>query len=342
MFVCFNFLNNFNKPKIVNLERLNANALAICNDVLAQPDRYDVRAHHIGTATVLDFAIGRSGTLAAGLKLAEICLAGLAEVSLQPGGATGLPLPHVMITTDNPLAACIGSQYAGWGFSHEKFFAMCSGPARLLRGKEDILAEYGLSVSVAQLASSVEYPPAVVGVFESNQLPSESAMQAFAKACGVAESKVTICIARTASLPGTLQVVARSVETALHKLHELHFDLTTIRSAIGSAPLPPIAADDLSALGWTNDAILYGGRVNLWVETEDEAVSAIADQLPSAASPDFGVPFLDIFNRYDRDFYKIDKLLFSPAEVVIHNLKTGRTFICGRLHPEILKASFGL
>ena len=40
-------------------------------------------------------------------------------------------------------------------------------------------------------------------------------------------------------------MVARSVETALHKLHELKFDLNQIVSAFGTAPLPPVATKDL-------------------------------------------------------------------------------------------------
>jgi methenyltetrahydromethanopterin cyclohydrolase len=128
----------------------------------------------------------------------------------------------------------------------------------------------------------------------------------------------------------------------MHKLHELGFDLSTVKNAVGSAPLPPIAGDDLTALGWTNDSILYGASVNLWVETDDEAIEKIGEQVPSSGSSDFGEPFLNIFNRYDKDFYKIDKLLFSPAHVVINNLRTGRTFCYGSVRNDILKSSFGL
>ena len=69
-----------------------------------------------------------------------------------------------------------------------------------------------------------------------------------------------------------VQIVARSVETALHKLHELGFDLTRIESGWGVAPLPPVAADDLAGIGRTNDAILYGGEVTLWVRGDDASL----------------------------------------------------------------------
>ena len=57
--------------------------------------------------------------------------------------------------------------------------------------------------------------------------------------------------------------------------------------------------------------------------------------------PDFGEPFAVIFERYGQDFYNIDLLLFSPAEVCFHNLDTGSSFAFGRIDGEILRKSFG-
>ena len=70
-----------------------------------------------------------------------------------------------------------------------------------------------------------------------------------------------------------MQVVARSVETALHKLHEIGYDLHNVVSGFGAAPLPPVAADDLVGIGRTNDAILYGGEVTLWVKDDDRRLA---------------------------------------------------------------------
>jgi len=130
------------------------------------------------------------------------------------------------------------------------------------------------------------------------------------------------------------------LETALHKLYELKFDLSQVVSGFGSAPLPPVAVDEMQAIGWTNDAILYGGRVCLWVRADDEQIAAIGPRVPSSASPDHGEPFAAIFKRYDNDFYKIDPMLFSPGEIVFHNLKAGRSQAFGQVTPEILKRSF--
>ena len=64
-------------------------------------------------------------------------------------------------------------------------------------------------------------------------------------------------------------------------------------------------------------------------------------RVPSSSSPDFGAPFATIFERYDRDFYKIDPMLFSPARVMVTCLDSGRTFAAGRLAPDLLAQSFG-
>lgn len=291
----------------------------------------DVGESDLGTAKVLDFSVDRKGTIEAGVLLSRICMGGLGKVEILDSGGE-LPLSRVNVQTNSPLLSCIGAQYAGWPISSDDYFAMGSGPMRSLRGKEAILEEYNL----------VGDGTNAVGVLESNQLPGKDVIQLIAGECNVSPRDVCLCVARTASLPGSIQVVARSVEVAMHKLHELQFDLATIVDATGIAPLPPIADDDMTALGWTNDAILYGATVNLNVETTDEAIEKIAEQLPSCSSVEFGKPFLDIFEKFDRDFYKIDKMLFSPAEVVITNQSTGRVFHVGEIRNDVLKQSFGI
>ncbi len=323
------------------LTQLNSAATTIATDAMRNPALGIALADGYDEARVLSFSgncesgHGGRGTIAAGLKLAEICMGGLGQISLSPATCADFRFPRVNVSTDHPLLACMAAQYAGWPLAGEGFFAMCSGPARALRGQEKVLQQYGL---VHAATDSTE----AIGVLEANALPSPAVVNDFAKQCSVDAKNVMLCVARTASLPGTIQVVARSVETALHKLHELDFDLSTIKSAFGSAPLPPIAKDDLTALGWTNDAILYGATVNLFVDTTDEAIEKIMGVVSSFASSDFGTPFLDIFNRYDKDFYKIDKLLFSPAQVVVNNWATGRVFQVGEIRNDILRQSYAV
>jgi methenyltetrahydromethanopterin cyclohydrolase len=185
-----------------------------------------------------------------------------------------------------------------------------------------------------------EKPPVAVGTLETRKLPDDAVIDYLQKALALPAAKITLCVAPAASLAGTLQVVARSLETALHKLHELKFDLANVLSGYGAAPLPPVAMKELIAIGRTNDAILYGGRVVLWVQAEDDQLAEIGPRVPSSASPDFGAPFASIFERYQNDFYKIDPMLFSPAEIVFVNLKSGRSFAFGRPKPDVLWQSF--
>jgi methenyltetrahydromethanopterin cyclohydrolase len=182
----------------------------------------------------------------------------------------------------------------------------------------------------------------VIGVLETRKPPPQAIVERIAHACRVLPAAVTLFVAPTASLSGGLQIVARSVETALHKLAELNFDLARIVSAHGTAPLPPVAANDLAAIGRTNDAILYGARVLLAVTGDDPSLESVGPQVPSSASPDHGEPFATIFARYNHDFYAVDPSLFSPAEITFENIETGKLHKFGQVTPGILARSFGI
>jgi methenyltetrahydromethanopterin cyclohydrolase len=150
---------------------------------------------------------------------------------------------------------------------------------------------------------------------------------------------LTLAAAPTSSLAGGLQVVSRVIETGLHKMDVLGFDLTRVTSAIATAPLPPTARSDVRAIGRTNDCVLYGGQARYTVRAEDEELAALAERLPASGSHDYGTPFYDIFKRYDNDFYKIDPMLFSPAEVWLTSAITGRTFHGGGVNVDVLRSS---
>ena len=101
--------------------------------------------------------------------------------------------------------------------------------------------------------------------------------------------------------------------------------------------MPPIAGDDLTAIGWTNDAILYGAIVTLLVVAAmTQSLEEIGPRVPSNASPDYGRPFGEIFTRYDNDFYRIDPMLFSPAKITFYNVDTGECSEFGRTCAEVL------
>jgi methenyltetrahydromethanopterin cyclohydrolase len=248
-----------------------------------------------------------------------------------PGPFDDLPCPLVQVYSDHPVLACMASQYAGWQVSVGKFFGMGSGPMRAAYGKEELF----------ERIPGREEASAAVGVLETTKLPGDDVTAYLAERLNLPPAKLTLLAAPAASQAGNVQVVARSLETALHKLYELKFDLGQIVSGYGTAPLPPVAADFLGAIGRTNDAILYGGQVVLWVQADDAQLAEIGPKVPSSASPDHGAPFAEIFERYERDFYRIDPLLFSPAVIVLQNLRTGKSHVFGKIEREVLRRSFG-
>jgi methenyltetrahydromethanopterin cyclohydrolase len=310
---------------------MNRRSLWLVEAMLAHAQERKVALHPIdGGGRFIDCGIDVRGGLLAGLELARVCMGDLAAASIEAGEVGGRACPMVHILTDHPVQACLAGQYAGWAISEGKFFAMGSGPMRAARGREPIFDEIGFR----------ESENSVVGVLETRKPPPPEVVANIASECGVTRSSVTLLAAPTASLAGGVQVVARSVETALHKLHELKFDLGRIQSAQGWAPLPPVAANDLAAIGRTNDAELYGARVILDVTGDDASLERLGPEVPSSSSRDHGEPFSAIFARYNHDFYAVDPLLFSPAEVVFQNLETGRVHTFGRVSPEVLARSF--
>ncbi|MCA9231383.1 MAG: methenyltetrahydromethanopterin cyclohydrolase [Planctomycetales bacterium] len=312
---------------------LNHRAATLCDEILSQADQLLVERHVLqcGT-TVIDCGVHVAGGQEAGLLLARVCLADLAEVSIDCRGCADWSGDFVSVATDQPVAACMASQYAGWEVKSEKFFAMSSGPMRAAAAREPLFEEIGFQ----------EQPERCVGVLEAAKLPPNEVCLDIAKKCGVEPSQLTLLVAPTHSLAGTIQVVARSVETALHKLHELGFDLSRVVSGRGSAPLPPLVDDDFRAIGLTNDAILYAGEVLLEVRGDDPSLAAMGPKIPSSASADYGRPFAEVLAGYNNDFYQVDPMLFSAARVTLQNCDTGSEFVFGELNFDILRQSFGV
>jgi methenyltetrahydromethanopterin cyclohydrolase len=313
---------------------LNRRAATLADAMVAEEKALRLRVTTLDNgARVIDCGIDAEGGFEAGRRLGEICLGGRGTVSLTTVEVGTLMLPAIQVITDDPVEACLASQYAGWAIQREKYFAMGSGPARCLsRAEKELYERLGY----------VERSDRAVLVMEGRTPPDASVAAYVAERCGVEPTGLTLLIAPTASVAGCAQIAARSVETALHKLMELGFELAKIRSGAGVCPVAPVAKNDLRGIGWTNDCILYGTRTYLTVRASDEEIGAVADRLPASAAADYGTPFYDIFKRYDGQFYKIDKMLFSPAEVTINSLLTGQIVRRGRLNPDVLQASFGI
>jgi methenyltetrahydromethanopterin cyclohydrolase len=280
---------------------------------------------------VVDAGIACRGGIEAGRRIAEICLGGLGHVSVDAGDG-----PSLSVHTDTPVLACLASQYAGWSLAHGEgkaaFHALGSGPARAIARREPLFDEIGYA----------DRHDVTCLVLEVDRVPPPGIVDKVAAACGLEPRALTFVLTPTRSLAGMTQVVARVLEVALHKAHALGFPLGAIVDGTGSAPLPSPGADFLVSMGRSNDAILFGGRVHLYVDTEDEAARDLAMRLPSSASRDYGRPFAEVFKDVNYDFYKIDPMLFAPACVTVSNLNSGRTFRAGRVDSQALASSFGI
>lgn len=284
---------------------------------------------------LIDAGAAHPGSIAAGLRLAVICLGDLGDVRL----VSDPTLPRwpwtITVHSSQPVIACLGSQYAGWSLSHgekpNQFFALGSGPARALARVESLFTDLGYQDEADH----------AVLVLESTKPPPPPLLQRIAHDCGVASAHLAVIFAPTQSLAGAVQVVARVLEVSMHKAHELRFPLERIIDGMGAAPLPPPHPDFVTAMGRTNDAIIFGGRVHLFVTGPAEEARALAEGLPAAGSRDYGRPFAEVFRAFKGDFYQIDPMLFSPAEVIVTALATGESFRGGRVDPSLLDASFG-
>jgi methenyltetrahydromethanopterin cyclohydrolase len=311
---------------------LNDRALELADRLAGDAEALGVAVATLFNGTrVIDCGAHAAGGFEAGRRFAEICMAGLGSVAYAPLVLDGRWMPGVTVTTDRPAVACLAAQYAGWRLDYEGYFAMGSGPGRSLIHAEDLYddLDWDEQASGAVLCLETREPP-----------PAEVA-DFVAQRAGVPPSALTLLMAPTASVAGGVQIAARVVETALHKLHELDFDVKRVVAGFGSCPLPPVAADDAAALGRTNDAVLYGGQVHLTVESDDDdALRDLVERLPASASSDYGEPFGKVLKDANFDFYEIDPLLFSPAQIRLTSLGSGRSFEAGAVNLEVLERSF--
>jgi len=310
---------------------MNERATVLVDEYIARAAELRIEVHTLSTgARIVDAGVNAAGGFGAGLALARLCMGGLGHVAFTSLTIGGEGWPGVHVWTDHPAESCMASQYAGWAINPEGFFAMGSGP---LRAKARVERELFGRIRYAEAATRG------VLVLEGRTLPTDAVATWVAGKAGIAPAALTFAVAPTASLAGGVQIVARVLETGLHKMETIGFDVTRVVSAMGTAPLPTVARTDMRAIGRTNDCILYGGQARYTVRAEDQELDELANRLPASASADYGTPFYDVFKRYDNDFYKIDPMLFSPAEVWLTSATTGRTFHAGRLNPEVLRRS---
>lgn len=316
---------------------VNKKSQVLVKDLIENHNYYRVnveKGHN--QCTIIDAGVNALGNMESGRVISEICLGGLGRVHiLNTLQNNEWPLT-VHVNTNDPVIACLGSQYAGWSLSskeeNSKFNALGSGPARALALKEPLFDDIKYSDKSDKTCI----------VMEVDSYPPNDIIEKIANDCKVDAKNLTIIITPTSSIAGNIQVVSRVLEVALHKAHELKFPMSEIIEGFGSSPIPPTSPDFLTAMGRTNDAIIFAGITQLLVKTTDDQAEELCHKMPSSTSKDYGKPFANIFKDYEYDFFKIDANLFSPSKVIISNMATGNTFVSGKIDNDLMKKSFGL
>ena len=221
----------------------------------ANPLRLGVERDTSGV-TLIDAGIQHAGGLEAGRLISEICLGGLGKVDLLHTSTTAQWPLSVYVHSSEPVIACLGSQYAGWQLSHGEgkgaFYALGSGPGRAAALREPLFEELGYQ----------DKTDTACFVMEVDKTPPTELLEKMCQQCGVSAENMNVILTPTSSLAGVVQIVARVLETAMHKTHELKFPLDRVVDGAGSAPVSPPIPDFVQAMGRTNDAILFAGRMH--------------------------------------------------------------------------------
>lgn len=320
-----------------NWTSVNAACQPLVDALIADAQALNLEISTLENGTrIVDAGINCNGGLEAGRRIGEICMGGLGTATMGTNsGFENWPW-SVNVHAKSPVLSCLGSQYAGWSLSHKsedsKFFALGSGPGRALAGREELFKEFGYK----------DEADSTVIVLEVDSFPPVEVAEKVANNCGIKPENLTFILTPTSSLAGVMQIAIRVLEVAMHKAHELHFPLEKIVDGYGVTPVAPPGGDFMTGMGRTNDAILFGGQVQLFVNATDEEAKDLAENMPSNTSSDYGRPFAEIFKSYEYDFFKIDGSLFSPAKVTITNTNTGKSFTAGELNHDMLSQSFGL
>jgi len=314
---------------------VNGEAMKLVHEILENPAAVGATVTTLENgATVIDVGQKAPGGWVAGRYYSLITMGGLGEFSYEtfPTPIAGVRLPAVRVMVDFPQIACTASQIAGWRLEGGDPAPILSGPARALNKQPD---RY-----IKQVAYRDSGDEAVIAMQTGAPVRATWA-ETIARECQIETEKVFILVAANASLVTAVQVAARSVEQAIHRLEEEGLPMEAICSAQGICVVPPLADDDLTAMGRINDGLLYGSEATFYLRYEDdEFVRALAREVVSEASETYGRPFADIFEAAGRDFYNIPTEIHSPAVVHLNNLTSGRTHSAGEINVPLLAHSF--
>ena len=87
---------------------LNERAQRLADHMAANAASLRITVQQTAGARILDCGVHTPGGLQAGLGLARVCLADLADISLVPGDVGGIACPLVQVVSDQPVLEPFG------------------------------------------------------------------------------------------------------------------------------------------------------------------------------------------------------------------------------------------
>jgi methenyltetrahydromethanopterin cyclohydrolase len=282
---------------------------------------------------VIDMGVHEKGGFEAGRLFSEIVMADLATCHFTNYWLDGgISVMAVEVYTSEPLLACLCSQIGGYPLSSGYFAAIGSGPGR---------AQAALEIDHSfHFTSYRDNSDEVIFGIQSNNFPDETMAEKVASDCRVKPENIYFLAHKTNSIVASVQVSARILEQTINKMVKKGFDLNTLEYARGLCIVAPVDLDPEAAMGKINDCLLYGGLSEFWVKWEDQKIEEILPKLVTEYSKDYGRLFKELFIEAERDFYKMDLDIHSPAAVQIFNMNSGKLFKGGKIREDLIKKSF--
>lgn len=312
---------------------INEEAVKVVKNVIKDAARLGVKINKLSNGTtILDMGINADGSWQAGIEFVKLNMGNLGMVDIVPYQVGDLELSGVLVHSDQVVTSTIASQIAGWKITNGDNTIIGSGPAR---AQAIVESDYYF-----EMTDYRDQNDECVLCLQMEKLPDVNIANQVAKACGVTPENIYLVVAPSASLVGSIQVAARSVEQTVHKMFEHDFNLKNIKFAKGLAPIAPIINDETEAMGRINDALLYGGYSEFWVDCDDDEIIQVINHLVSGASDHCGEPFSKLYSEAENDFYKMDKNIHAMSKVKMHNMKTGKLFEAGTIHTDVIKESY--
>ena len=311
---------------------LNKTAVGMIKDAIANADELQIKSWRAECGSVMvDMGLTCPGSWKAAQVFVEAGFGGLGKATFGKFELEPFCVPTIDVWVDHPVLAVVASQAGCWQLGDGEFAEIGSGPARAVA-----LADRWSGHGYRETADEV------VIQLQTRRVPSDTVCRAVAEACHIKPEQVYVVFAPTACLVGVTQVASRTVEQVMIKLFLHGFDIHTVHTGFGTAPVAPLTNDESEAMGRANDCLFYGATTVLYADAPDEAIEPILKKFCfDVNSGEFwGMPFAQIFDHFDHNWFSVPDLIDSPAKVIINSLQTGHSFVGGQINRQVLSRSF--